>query len=44
MNDYLRCYAEVSLPAIGHNIREVKKRILPETKLLIVIKAGGLHW
>lgn len=25
MNRYLRCYAEISLEAIGHNIREVKK-------------------
>ncbi|QOV19094.1 alanine racemase [Blautia liquoris] len=41
MNNYLRCYAEVSLSAIGHNIREVRKQISPETKLLIVIKADA---
>ncbi len=38
MSDYLRCYAEVSLPAIGHNIAEVRKRIAPDVKLLAVIK------
>ena len=41
MNRYLRCYAEISLEAIGHNIREVKK-ILPEgVKLLGVVKANA---
>ena len=41
MSDYLRCYAEVSLPAIGHNIAEVRKRIAPDVKLLAVIKADA---
>ena len=41
MNEYLRCYAEISLSAIGHNIAEVRKRIAPEVKLLAVIKADA---
>ena len=41
MNEYLRCYAEVSLPAIGHNIAEVRKRIPSDVKLLAVIKADA---
>lgn len=41
MNSYLRCYAEVSLEAIGHNIGEVKKRIDPEVKLMVVVKADA---
>ena len=41
MNSYLRCYAEVSLEAIGHNIGEVKKRIVPEVRLMVVIKADA---
>lgn len=41
MNSYLRCYAEVSLEAIGHNIGEVKKRIAPEVRLMVVIKADA---
>ena len=41
MNDYLRCYAEVSLPAIGHNIAEVRKKTAPGVKLLVVIKADA---
>ncbi len=41
MSDYLRCYAEVSLSAIGHNIAEVKKRLKPGVKLLAVIKADA---
>ena len=39
MNRYLRCYAEISLEAIGHNIREVKKRLPEGVKLLGVVKA-----
>ena len=38
MNRYLRCYAEISLEAIGHNIREVKKRLPEGVKLLGVVK------
>ena len=41
MSDYLRCYAEVSLSAIGHNIAEVKKRLEPGVRLLAVIKADA---
>ena len=37
MNRYLRCYAEISLEAIGHNIREVKKRLPEGVKLLGVV-------
>lgn len=41
MNRYLRCYAEISLEAIGHNIREVKKRLPQGVKLLGVVKANA---
>ena len=41
MNRYLRCYAEISLEAIGHNIREVKKRLPEGVKLLGVVKANA---
>lgn len=41
MNRYLRCYAEISLKAIGHNIREVKKRLPEGVKLLGVVKANA---
>lgn len=41
MNRYLRCYAEISLEAIGHNIREVKKRLPEGVKLLDVVKANA---
>lgn len=41
MNRYLRCYAEISLEAIGHNIREVKKRLPEGVKLLAVVKANA---
>ena len=41
MNRYLRCYAEISLEAIGHNIREVKKRLREGVKLLGVVKANA---
>lgn len=39
--EYLRCYAQVSLKAIGHNIEEVRKRLQPGVKLLAVIKADA---
>lgn len=38
MNGYHRCYLEVDLEAIAHNIKEVKKRIPPAAKVLAVIK------
>ena len=41
MNRYLRCYAEISLEAIGHNIREVKKRLPEGVKLVGVVKANA---
>ena len=41
MNGYHRCFAEVSLCAIGHNIAEVKRRLAPGVKLLAVIKADA---
>ena len=41
MNRYLRCYSEISLEAIGHNIREVKKRLPEGVKLLGVVKANA---
>ena len=41
MNRYLRCYAEISLEAIWHNIREVKKRLPEGVKLLGVVKANA---
>ena len=41
MNRYLRCYAEISLEAIGHNIRDVKKRLPEGVKLLGVVKANA---
>lgn len=41
MNRYLRCYAKISLEAIGHNIREVKKRLPEGVKLLGVVKANA---
>lgn len=41
MNRYLRCYAEISLEAIGHNIREVKKSLPEGVKLLGVVKANA---
>lgn len=41
MYGYQRCYAEISLQAIGHNIDEAKKHIAPEVKLLAVVKADA---
>lgn len=41
MNRYLRCYVEISFEAIGHNIREVKKRLPEGVKLLGVVKANA---
>ena len=41
VNRYLRCYVEISLEAIGHNIREVKKRLPEGVKLLGVVKANA---
>ena len=41
MNPYYRCYAEIDLEAIGHNLREVRKRVSGETKVMAVIKADA---
>ena len=41
MKKYHRCYAEVSLQAIRHNIAEAKKRISPGVKMLAVVKADA---
>ena len=38
---YLRCWAEVSLEAIGHNIEAVRARIPGDVKLLAVVKANA---
>ncbi|MFA4858273.1 MAG: alanine racemase [Candidatus Margulisiibacteriota bacterium] len=34
-------YAEINLAAIGHNIKEVKKLLLPGTKFMAVVKANA---
>lgn len=41
MAQYLRCFAEIDLQAIRHNLNEVKKRIEPGVKLLAVVKADA---
>lgn len=41
MESYFRCFANVNIGAIKHNISEVKKKLKPETKLLAVIKANA---
>ncbi len=41
MKDYFRVEAEIDLSAIEHNIKNVRKLLKPETKLMIVIKADG---
>ena len=38
---YLRCWAEVSLDAIRHNIQAVRERIPGSVKLLAVVKANA---
>ena len=39
--DYLRCYAKISLPAIAHNIDEVRRHLSDDTKILAVVKANA---
>lgn len=39
--DYQRVYAKIDLDAIAHNIALVKRKISPETKLMLVIKADA---
>lgn len=41
MLEYQRLAAEINLDAIGHNIREIKKKIEPKTRLLAVVKADA---
>lgn len=41
MENYLRAYAEINLDAINHNIREVKKNVGEDVKVMAVIKADG---
>jgi alanine racemase len=41
MSDYLRCYAEISLNNIRHNIDQVKSCIPEGVRLLVVIKANA---
>jgi alanine racemase len=41
MDEYLRTYAEISLKAIEHNVKEARKRIKDGTKLLAVVKADA---
>ena len=39
--EYQRVYAKIDLDAIEHNISLVKKKISPETKLMLVVKADA---
>lgn len=41
MEKYLRVYAEINLDAINHNIKEVKKAVGEQAKVMAVIKADG---
>lgn len=41
MREYDRTYAEVNLQAIRHNIKEARKNIQPETKIMAVVKANA---
>lgn len=41
MEEYLRCYAEIDLNAIAHNIDEVRKKVGDEVGILAVVKADG---
>lgn len=41
MNEYLRCYAEVNLDAIKHNIDAVRGKIGDKADIMAVIKADG---
>jgi len=38
---YDRCYAEVSLGALNHNLAEIKKRVAPGVRILAVVKANA---
>lgn len=41
MLEYQRIAAEINLDAIGNNIREIKKKIDPKTRLLATVKADA---
>lgn len=41
MNGYHRCFVRVHLDAIAHNIKEVRKRLSEETKVLAVVKTDA---
>ena len=41
MEEYLRTYAEIDLSAAMHNIKEIRKRIGENVKLMAVVKADG---
>lgn len=41
MEEYLRCYAEIDLNAIEHNIDQVRKKVGEDVGILTVIKADG---
>lgn len=41
MKEYNRCFAEVRLDAIEHNIKEVRRKVGEEVDILAVIKADG---
>jgi len=39
--EYLRCYAEISIDNIRHNLLQARSRIPEDTKLLVVLKANA---
>lgn len=41
MREYDRTYAQVNLQAIRHNIKEARRNIQPETKIMAVVKANA---
>lgn len=41
MKSYLRCFANIDLEAIRHNIDEVKGKIAADTKVMAVVKANA---
>ncbi|MGN0160718.1 MAG: alanine racemase [Lachnospiraceae bacterium] len=41
MSEYNRCFAEISLEAIEHNIQEVRRKVGEDVWILAVIKADG---
>lgn len=41
MREYDRTYAEIDLEAIRHNIKEARKNIRPDTKIMAIVKANA---